>query len=305
MGLLSKDDNGRSLLPVLKHVAVPALLAGFLFTATGCSITSLTIGATSGILEGGFEAMNQETDLQLAEAAIPADLKLLDGLILKAPDNKELLLLGAQGYASYALGFVEDSSIARASEMYLRARNYGLRILFKNKLFRGSFDGNLDGFQRALSTFERRDVPAVFWTANAWGNYINLNRDNIEALADLPKVEAMMRFVLKNDEAYFYGGAHIFFGTIEASLPPIFGGDTTSARSHFERAIQISDGKFLMAYYYYAKTYAVMRQDKGLFESLLNKVINAPDRILIQQDLANAIAKSKSKALLERENDYF
>ncbi|MGC8594494.1 MAG: TRAP transporter TatT component family protein [Candidatus Kryptoniota bacterium] len=276
-----------------------------MFTASSCSIVSLTISATSGILEGGFEAMNQETDLKLAAAAIPADLKLLDGLILKAPDNEELLLLGAQGYASYALGFVEDSSAARASEMYLRARDYGLRILFKNKAFKMSFNGNLDSFQKALSMFGKSDIPAIFWTANAWGSYINLNRDNIEAIADLPKVEAMMGFVLKHDETYFYGGAHLFFGTIEASLPPLFGGDTASARRHFERAIQISGGKFLMAYYYYAKTYAVMRQDRDLFRALLKKVVNAPVHILVQQDLANAIAKSKSKALLEKENDYF
>lgn len=290
---------------MLKYFLMLSFFLILSFTVTSCSIVSLTIGATSGILEGGFEAMNEETDLELAAAAIPADLKLLDGLILKAPNNKSLLLLGAQGYSSYALGFIEDSSVTRASEMYLRARNYGLRILFKNKLFKVSFDSSLDKFQKALSSFERSDIPAIFWTANAWGNYINLNRDNIEAIADLPKVEAMMTFVLEHDEGYFYGGAHLFFGTIEASLPPLFGGDTASARRHFDRAIHISGGKFLMAYYYYARTYAVMRQDRELFETLLRKVINAPEHILPEQNLANAIAKSKSKALLEKEDDYF
>lgn len=271
----------------------------------GCSITQLTIGATSGIIKGAFEAMNRETDLELASQAIPSDLKLLDGLILEAPKDKSLLLLGAEGYTSYALGFVEDSSAPRASLFYLRARNYGLRILFKNKDFKDHFKGDVADFQKALNKFGKDDVPAVFWTANAWGNYINLNRDNVDALSDLPKAEAMMRFVLKYDPAYFYGGAHLFFGTILGSLPAMFGGDTTKSREHFEKAIQISDGKFMMTYYYYAKTYAVMTQNKTLFESLLSKVIDQPANLLPQQNLANEIAKEKARALLSDESDYF
>ena len=293
------------MITIKKILFTAALSAVFLFSAQGCSITQLTIGATGGIIEGGFEAMNRETDLQIASQAIPADLKLLDGLILKAPGNENLLLLGARGYTSYALGFVEDSSVQRASLFYLRARDYGLRILFKNKDFEKNFRGDLGDFQKALDEFGRDDVPAVFWTANAWGNYVNLNRDSVDALADLPKVEAMMKFVLKYDESYFYGGAHLFFGTILGSMPAMFGGDTTASKEHFEKAIQISQGKFLMTYYYYAKSYAVMTQNKELFESLLNKVIDAPANILPDQNLANEIAKAKAKELLKRENDYF
>ena len=283
-----------------------AVAAVLFFTLQGCSvITQITIGATSGIIQGSFKAMNRETDLQIASQAIPADLKLLDGLILESPNDESLLLLGAQGYTSYALGFVEDSSASRASLFYLRARNYGLRILFKNKDFERSFKGDLADFQKALNEFGRSDVPAVFWTANAWGNYVNLNRDNVEALSDLPKVEAMMKFVLKYDGSYFYGGAHLFFGTILGSLPAMFGGDTTAARMHFEKAIQVSDGKFLMIYYYYAKSYAVMTQNKELFESLLHKVIDAPVKLLPDQNLANQIAKAKAVELLKHESDYF
>lgn len=276
-----------------------------LFLFQGCSLTQLTISATSVIIDGGFMAMNRETDLQLASQALPSDLKLLDGLILESPDNERLLLLGAQGYTSYALGFVEDSSKERASLFYLRGRDYGLRILFKNDDFKKSFDGDLDNFQKSLDKLGDDDVPAVFWTANAWGSYMNLNRDNVDALADLPKVEAMMNFVLKHDEKFFYGGAHLFFGTILASLPAMFGGDTTAARVHFEKAIQASDGKFLMAYYYYAQSYAVMTQNKDLFDSLLHKVIDAPENLLPDQNLANEIAKVKANELLKHESDYF
>ncbi len=288
-----------------KILVSAALSAAMVFSAQGCSITQLTIGATSGIIDGGFKALNRETDLQIAAQAIPADLKLLDGLIIEAPDNEKLLLLGAQGYTSYALGFVQDSSRERANLFYLRARDYGLRILFENSDFKEHFKGDLTDFQKALDEFGESDVPAVFWTANAWGNYVNLNRDNVDALAQLPKVEAMMKFVLQHDPSYFYGGAHLFFGTILGSLPAMFGGDTTAAREHFEKAIQFADGKFLMGYFYYAQSYAVMTQNKELFESLLNKVIDAPANLLPDENLANEIAKQKAKELLKHESDYF
>jgi TRAP transporter T-component len=287
---------------ILPTVAFSAML---IFSAQGCSLTQFTINATSVIIDGGFKAMNRETDLKIASQAIPTDLKLLDGLILESPDNEKLLLLGAQGYSSYALGFVEDSSKERASLFYNRARDYGLRILFDNEDFKKNFNGDLESFKKSLSEFGEDDVPAVFWTANAWGSYMNLNRDNVDALADLPKVEAMMNFVLKYDGNYFYGGAHMFFGTILASLPAMFGGDTATARTHFEKAIQASDGKFLMVYYYYAKSYAVMTQNRELFESLLHKVADAPENLLPDQNLANEIAKVKASELLKNEGDYF
>ena len=289
----------KKLLPMIVFSAI--LILSF----QGC-ITQFTISATSVIIDGGFEAMNHETDLQLAAQALPSDLKLLDGLIIESPDNEKLLLLGAQGYTSYALGFVEDSSKERASDFYNRARNYGLRVLFANNDdFRKNIDSSLDAFQKSLNEFGKDDVSAVFWTANAWGSYMNLNRDNVDALVDLPKVEAMMNFVLKHDENYFYGGAHLFFGTILASLPAMFGGDTAAAKVHFEKAIQASGGKFLMTYYYYAKSYAVMTQNKDLFESLLHKVIDSPKDLLPDQNLANEIAKTKAAELLKHENDYF
>ena len=153
----------------LKRLSLIVAFFGMLLSIQGCGLfKQVTISATSVIIDGGFEAMNHETDLQLASQALPSDLKLLDGLILESPDNERLLLLGAQGYTSYALGFVEDSSKERASQFYLRGRDYGLRILFKNDDFKKCFDGDLENFQKSLDKLGEDDVPAVFWTANAW-----------------------------------------------------------------------------------------------------------------------------------------
>jgi hypothetical protein len=67
----------------------------------------------------------------------------------------------------------------------------------------------------------------------------------------------------------------------------------------------LTNGKFLLTYVYYAKTYAVQIQDQGLFETLLKKVDDAPVDILPEARLSNTIAKRKAKLLRERINELF
>ena len=102
------------------------LTAVFLFS--GC-IQTIAVRSVGGIVEDGYDALTEESDLQFAEQALPGNIKLLEVMLKNDPDNKHLLKLCAEGYASYALGFVEDVDVERARVFYLRARDYGLRIL--------------------------------------------------------------------------------------------------------------------------------------------------------------------------------
>jgi hypothetical protein len=271
---------------------------------SGC-IQSIALRSTGAIVDYGLEAINEESDLQLAEQSIASDLKLLDGLLKGEPENKRLLLMAARGYGSYALGFAEDYSPERARMFYLRARDYGLKVLTQRESFEKAWDKDVKAFQLALAEFSCDDVPAVFWTANGWGNYIRLNLTDPEAIADIPKVESLLEFVLEKDETYFYGSAHLALGILSGSRPRILGGNPEGARRHFERCLEISKGKFLMANVYYAMTYAVQTQNRELFSTLLRNVNEASLDILPEQRLANAIAKKKAEKLLTRISDLF
>jgi tetratricopeptide (TPR) repeat protein len=283
------------------------LLSPLLFMGvfSNCSLQTLAIRSTGSILDYCMEAINEESDLQIAEQSIASDLKLLEGLIKGDPENDHLLLLASQGYCSYALGFAEDQDKERARMFYGRCRDFGLRILHKNTKFAEAFEKDLSEFKTALPTFSKDDVPALFWTASGWGNYISLNFGDTDALADLPKVEAMMSFVLEKDQTYYYAGPHLFFGTILGSIPKMFGGDPQKAKGHFEKCLALNEGKFLMTYVFYAKTYAVQMQDRELFETLLRKVEAASPDILPEQRLANMIAKEKAGLLLKNIDEYF
>ncbi|MFQ6618966.1 MAG: TRAP transporter TatT component family protein, partial [Fidelibacterota bacterium] len=158
---------------------------------------------------------------------------------------------------------------------------------------------------RILLKYTEKDVPALFWTANAWAGWINLSLDSPFALADLPKVEIIMRRVLDLGEDYFYGGVHIFYGVYYGGRPVLTGGDPERAKEHFERNLEISRGKFLMTYVYYARYYAVPVQDRVLFQELLGKVIESPVNILPEQALINGVARLRAQEMLKNIDKYF
>lgn len=270
----------------------------------GC-IQMIAIRSVGGIMDYGFEAFNEESDLQIAQQALGSNLKLLEALIKADPDNKKFLLLASQGYNAYALAFAEDDSAQRAAALYLRGRDYALKALNSNERFTNAVDKDLKTFTDAVLSLSKEDIPAVFWTAFGWGGFINLSRDDPSALADLAKANVMMEFVLKHDAAFYYGGAHLYFGSVVGSTPAALGGKPEIARDHFEKAIELSGGKFLLAYVYYAKTYAVQVQDQHLFEELLNKVRTTSLNVLPEARFPNAVAKKKAELLLEKESELF
>jgi hypothetical protein len=139
--------------------------------------------------------------------------------------------------------------------LYAKARSYGLRALEQNG-FKNPLSRTFEDFETGLQIMQKKDVPYLFWAASCWGSWINLNRRSMEAMAELPRVVSMMKRVLVLDEAFYYGGAHGFMGILEASKPRMAGGDLNLARDHFLKAIDLGDGKFLMAKVYYANYYA-------------------------------------------------
>lgn len=283
------------------------ILLAFSLVHWSCSVVNtVAVNATTNIVDYGLGAIFEESDLTFAEQAIPGNLTLLEALYrAKDKDDDHLAFLLTEGYTGYTLGFVEDTDPERAKVLYARARDYGLRSLKKNKAFAEAFDQGPAAFAKALDGFSKSDVPMIFWTANAWGNLINVSISDPAVLGDLPKVNAMMAFVLKNDETYFYGSAHLYFAAILATTPKNLGGKPDSARYHFEQCFRIADNKFVLPHLYMAKSYCVQMQDRALFEQLITTIDTTSIEALPEQRLVNAIAKRKAKKLSEKIDELF
>jgi hypothetical protein len=282
-----------------------ALSLLFLIVMSGCSLQKFALKTTTGLFKYGIEALYEEPDLIIAEQAIASNLKLLDGFYIAEPRNKELLLMLTQGYASYSLGFVEDKSVERAQLFYLRARNYGLDLLGLTSAFKDSIPVKEADFLNRIARLKEEDVPALFWTAFAWAGWINLSKDNAQAIFDLGKVKGMMKRVQELDESFFFGAVHLFFGSIYGSLPKILGGDPDKAKAEFDRCLEINQGKFLLTYVYLARYYAQPTLDEALFDKYLKIVLQAPEDVLPGYELITSIAKKKAQDLIIKKEDLF
>ena len=265
---------------------------------------TMTVASTALLLEDVAKASNRQSDLKLVREGMPSYLMLIDGMVEALPDNKRLLITAAQSYASYASAFIQDENKEYAATLYAKAKEYALRALEQNG-FKNPLSRPFDDFETGLQKMGTKDVPYLFWAASCWGSWISLNMRSMEAMAELPRVEAMMKRVLVLDEAFYYGGAHIFMGVLEASKPRIAGGDLNRARDHFLKAIELGDGRFLMAKVYYANYYAKKAFDRELYISTLENVLEIPVAIVPELTLLNTVAHTKAKKMLDEIDEYF
>ncbi len=182
--------------PVIRLILVCCALL-----LTGC-VRTIAVSTVGGIVDEGFSAFTDETDLAFAEQALPANVKLLEVMLKSDPTNERLLRLASEGYSSYALAFLEDTDRQRAREFYERGKGYAFRILRQDGDFARGLDGTLEDLNAVLARKGQSIAPAVFWAAFGWGSAIYLNLTNPDAIADLPRAQAMMEFVASRDSGY-------------------------------------------------------------------------------------------------------
>ncbi len=320
MGLLSFPAT-----PLRTHVfqGVPTrfvLAAGLLPLLAGCGLPPRLVGRMAGgYLETGAEVFEQERDPAFAEAAIPANVKLLEVLLARAPHDRKLNTLAAEYLGMYAYAFLEprvallryedldasERARARAGDFYLRARAHGLEALSHRHRFLDSLDGTEEEVRAGVATLGKRDLPALFWTAFSWGNYTNLHLEDPEALADSLIVVEMMKRVVELDEGYYYAGAHLFFGAMLCRLPVSAGGDPEKARHHFERALALTKGRFLMARLFFARYYAVRVQDRALWDEQMRAIQEADLDAWPEERLANTLAKEQAAFYQAHVDEFF
>jgi hypothetical protein len=281
------------------------LIAVLLPWLGACSMGQMVARSSGSILDGSIEAMNRETDLQLAETAIPANIKLIEGLIVEDPHNAVLLVSAAQAFYGYAFGFVELRDPERAAALYTRGMQYGMRALRAMGLHLDLAHANPAQLDAALARLNRKAVPALFWTASNWAKQIDLNRTDPARIAQLGNSERLMHRVRELDADYYYGGVYLFYGVYYGGRPPMLGGDYAGSEQNFALARAVTQGKLLIVDVLQAEYLERQRLDADQFQRLLSAVTQAPPDTFPEMALANQIARQRARVLLERQNDWF
>ncbi|HBA84148.1 MAG TPA: hypothetical protein DCZ95_08650 [Verrucomicrobia bacterium] len=292
----------RRLLNIFLRVGAAFLLLG---SGSGCSLLRKGVGSMMTPMAGNLaKSLQRQEDFALVEEGAPAYLLLLDGLVESSPQNPDLLLAAASAQTAYAAAFLDKSQAGRARLMYAKARDYGLRVLCRNRRFQKVADRPLDEFKTALPSFKKRDVPALYATATAWTGWIVSSSGSIDAIAQFPKAMSLMQRVLELDPTWQKGGADMYFGIYYAVQPLGAGRNLEKSKAHFEKAMEYAGAEYLLPHVVFAEYYARYAFDQELFEKTLRGVLeqktDAPDFRLM-----NEAARRRAQALLDRMDELF
>jgi len=129
---------------------------------------------------------------------------------------------------------------------------------------------------------------------------ISVGLDQPALVADLPTARALLDRALELDEAYEHGTLHNAFITLES-----VGGSHETAREHFNRAVELSEGQDAVPYVSLATSVAVGEENREEFQELLEAAlaIDPDERPSIR--LLNLVAQRRARSLLEHIDDLF
>jgi hypothetical protein len=277
------------------------LAIAFLLALSGCaSLVDRASQRLAGNLTAGI--LNQE-DVVTAREGIPSWLLLVDGLIDGDPQSAGMLEAGARLYSAYAGGFVEDPP--RAQRLSAHAFDYAQRATcIELPALCKQIAGPFEPFQAEVAKVGAKDVAILYVLATSWAGRIESNSGDWKAIADIPKVQALLERVVVLDPTRAKGEPYMYLGVLATLRPATLGGKPEEGKADFEKALALSDGKNQMVRVLYAKHYARLVFDQELHDKLLNEVITA-DPHAPGLTLINVLAQQQAHQLLESGKDYF
>ncbi len=300
---------------------IPLLAATFSIELTmmlsGCSVSRFAVNRLGDALADGGSTFSADPDPELVAAAVPFSLKLMESLLAESPRHRGLLLASARGFTQYAYAFVQleaermestdlvaaETGRRRARALYVRARDYGLRgLAVRHREFATLLATDP---QAALRATDRSDVALLYWSSVAWAAAIGLAKDDPELVADLPLVSALIDRALALDEGFDQGAIHSFLISYQSARLDQEGDLEDRMRTHYQRALALSNGRSAGPHLSWAESMCLPRQDRACFEQALRAALAVDVDAAPERRLANVLMQRRAEWLLGRVDRLF
>jgi len=289
-----------------------------------CSPRALIVRQMADMVDVGITAFERDSDLDLVEKAIPANIKLLEAMLANSPGERRLTTLIARLYGSYGFGFVEtrleralfeaprqgavEPDIASLKEQlnrtYEKGMDYALDALDKRAPGARTAFATISTIAPYLDQMDKEDAAPLFWYGFNLGAWVNRNLDSIRAVSRAHVARKAMERVIELDPAYNHGGAHLFLLAYFGSRAPMMGGSQEKALDHYHELKQIAGVDYLLADLFYGRFCLQQQQDREGFVDLMQRIIDHPAG---DEDMAlyNAIAGRRAGIYLSAVDTLF
>lgn len=290
----------------MKQINILILSLTILVAVNSCSTTNLAVDLSSDAMMKGAPVFFEETDLELARKGMESNIKLLEVFQRANPSNRNMRVLLAELYGGFAFTFLETDILyttdkasreginKRIEDFYSRGLNSGLSVLRDDK----NFDAALNKNDLALLEKHSKKITnkdALFWTIFNWALLLNMNKDSVEHISDLPKIKILAERMIELDKKFFYAAPLVLKGVLECSIPKMLGGNPQNGARLMEEALQIGQRRSLISQYLYAYHCTPAIQDKKLFDSLYKEIVSANIEEIKQNAKDTALINSSIK----------
>jgi predicted anti-sigma-YlaC factor YlaD len=293
------------------------LILIFTLGLNGCSVRKFAVNKLGDSLANSGTTFASDNDPEFVGQAVPFSLKLIEGLLAESPKHRGLLFAATSGFTQYSYVYVQQPSDeienadveksaalrARARNLYLRARDYGLRGLeAKHRGFTVALQENP---KSAVGAAKVADVPLLYWTAVSWGAALSLSKDHPEIVAQQPQVESLIDRAYELDAGYEHGVIEQFLISYESARQGVKGDFAVRCKEHFDRAVQLSAGQLASPFVAYAETVSIQKQNRAEFDSLLKKALEVDPHARPEWRLSNLVMQRRARWLLSRADELF
>lgn len=280
-----------------------ATLMGLLLTLSlpGCGY--LVRQKADSLSHDFASAVMQQEDPKLVAEALPAYLLLMDTLVRNSPESGGIAMADAQLKATYASSFLNEPDRQKlyADQAWSLARK---SVCLQEHALCDAHKDTIENIDVAVDWQNDSQRKLAYDFATVWITWIQINKDDWNAIAQLAKAEKLMSRIVEQEPSTDNGNAFVYLGVMNSLVPQALGGKPEKGREYFEKALTVSNGHNLMAKVLYAEFYARLIFDQVLHDRLLNEVL-AQANETGDMKLSNALAKRRALVLQASATNYF
>ena len=310
----------------MKRALLAASLIAFLLTDS-CVVFRTVNGIQDAFLE--------ESDIGLAAGAMPALIKVQEGILAANPRDQGAIVQTAQLYVMYGNAFIQGPAQDLDAQHYREKRDADLRA---KALYRRAFallapaldrrsrgiveywkktppepidpshpeKGGLPaGGRERLERFGKHDVPLLYWSsASILAAYavdpLDINLSSIVGLA-----KALLDRALALEPEWNDGSLQELAVSVYASFPAELGGNRDIAMAAYKKGLEITQGHSASLYVTYAGSLCVSDDDYAGFKASLAAALAIDPDADPMTRLATTIAQANARRMLAHAGDYF
>ena len=287
---------GRSL-AIVTLISSLAIVGGCKSYQTGFTAATSGDAATTAVtLADAMELWKERGSKEGLQRAIDA----FQAVVIAEPTNQDAMIMTARAWYFMADAYAETPE--DKGPIFDKARDWGERAMLADAGYKAQIDKG-EKPSKAVTALQKDDQMAIYWTASALGKWARL-----QGFSTLVKykgyIAAMMQHCLELDETAFYGGPVRYWATFYAVAPGFAGGDMEKSKEWYEKSIKMNP-EYLATYVLFAEAYGRKAQDKELFRTNLQHVLDADPNATAELVPEHVVEQKKARALLDAIDEYF